>query len=98
MTLAKFDDNSNQPNVYALIDQWLEQESSGNQFPVPFDMAWQLAGYARKDNAKRKLESFMDKGLEYSSELRNIGVGKPIASSFASTLYNRARLVVYLAY
>ena len=26
-----------------------------NRFPVPFDMAWTIAGYSRKDSAKRYL-------------------------------------------
>ena len=39
----------------ALLDQWLEAEKSGVQFPVPFDQAWPMAGYSRKDSAKRKL-------------------------------------------
>lgn len=42
-------------NVQQLVDQWLEAERDGNPFPVPFDLAWQIAGYSRKDSAKRKL-------------------------------------------
>jgi phage anti-repressor protein len=38
-----------------LIDSWLESENNGVKFPVPFDIAWQIAGYSRKDSAKRKL-------------------------------------------
>lgn len=42
-------------DVASLIDGWLEREAKGEQFPVPFDFAWQIAGYSRKDSAKRKL-------------------------------------------
>lgn len=38
-----------------LVDSWLEAELNGEQFPVPFDLAWQIAGYSTKANAKRKL-------------------------------------------
>lgn len=38
-----------------LLDGWLEQERSGEQFPVPFDVAWGMAGYSNKANAKRAL-------------------------------------------
>jgi len=42
-------------DVQSLIDQWLEQEQKGVRFPVPFDVAWRIAGYSRKDAGKRKL-------------------------------------------
>jgi hypothetical protein len=42
-------------NVERLIEQWYQQEQDGVQFPVPFDIAWQIAGYSRKDSAKRRL-------------------------------------------
>jgi phage anti-repressor protein len=32
-----------------------QAESAGNQFPLSFDEAWEKAGYARKDNAKKVL-------------------------------------------
>lgn len=40
-----------------LIDNWLEAERNGIQFPVPFDLAWGIAGYAMKHHGKRKLTS-----------------------------------------
>lgn len=40
-----------------IVDQWLENESKNIPFPVEFDIAWQLAGYSTKGNAKRKLIS-----------------------------------------
>ena len=42
-------------DVQALIDGWMQLEREGVQFPVPFDDAWAIAGYARKDSAKRYL-------------------------------------------
>lgn len=71
-------DESGQIDVTGLIDSWLKAEQEGEQFAVPFDMAWVIAGYARKDNAKKKLESFLEKGSDYSADLRNIGRGKPL--------------------
>lgn len=47
-----------------LIDGWLEAENNGVAFPVPFDTAWQIAGYTRKDNAKRKLAK-LSQGTDY---------------------------------
>jgi hypothetical protein len=35
--------------------EWIEAEKAGEQFPVPFEMVWQIAGYSRKDAATRKL-------------------------------------------
>lgn len=53
MNLALVENNSNQSDISTLIDQWIEQESKGIQFPVPFDLAWQFAGYSKKANAKQ---------------------------------------------
>jgi phage anti-repressor protein len=44
-------------DVQSLVDGWLKAEQEGTQFPVDFDIAWSIAGYTRKDNAKRKLVS-----------------------------------------
>ena len=44
-------------NIQDLIKDWLQQEYNGVKFPVPFDMAWEIAGYSKKSNAKRKLTS-----------------------------------------
>jgi hypothetical protein len=42
-------------DIKSLLDSWIEAERNGVQFPVPFDMAYPMAGYTRKDNAKRAL-------------------------------------------
>lgn len=54
-------------NVQVLIDGWFEQEQSGVKFPVDFDIAWHIAGYTRKDVAKRKL-SKLTEGSDFSTE------------------------------
>ena len=51
-------------NIQALIDKWLEQERNGVRFPVDFETAWCIAGYSRKDSAKRKL-SKMTEGTDF---------------------------------
>ena len=39
---------------------------SDQEFPVDFDVAWEWLGYARKDNAKRRLESDFVEGIDYT--------------------------------
>lgn len=57
--------NAERPeNIQALIDKWLEQEQNGVRFPVDFEIAWYIAGYSRKDSAKRKL-SKMTEGTDF---------------------------------
>ena len=46
---------SNGIDIQVLIENWLKAEQEGEQFPVDFDIAWQIAGYSRKDSAKRYL-------------------------------------------
>lgn len=48
-------DNIVPNDLTALVDGWVKAEQEGERFPVSFDTAWMFAGYARKDNAKRKL-------------------------------------------
>jgi hypothetical protein len=52
-------------DLAALIDGWLEAEKNGVEFPVDFDVAWQVAGYATKGSGKRALEKYMNEGTEY---------------------------------
>lgn len=42
-------------NIEHLVQSWLEAERNGDRFPVPFDAAWQIAGYSNKGNGRRKL-------------------------------------------
>jgi hypothetical protein len=46
---------SNRFDIQQLVEQWLTKEQNGEQFPVDFEIAWQIAGYSRKDSAKRSL-------------------------------------------
>lgn len=55
-------------NVAELVEGWLQAEREGNQFPVPFDMAWPMAGYSRKDSAKRNGLKGLVKDEHYSTE------------------------------
>ena len=57
-------------DISELLDQWLEAEQNGEQFPVPFDDAWKMAGYSNKANAKRALLD-LTRGEDFSSVLMN---------------------------
>lgn len=64
-------------DITSLLDQWIEAEKKGNQFPVPFDAAWRIAEYSNKANAKRELKS-LKKGKQFSSDLmKTPGGGRP---------------------
>lgn len=54
----------NESSIQALMDSWIKAERDGEKFPVPFDMAWSIAGYSRKDVAKRKLAK-MTQGCDF---------------------------------
>lgn len=67
-----------QQSIESLVDKWLKDEENGIEFPVDFDIAWQLAGYSRKDVAKRKLlESgyFDETQFHISAEMVNRSQG-----------------------
>jgi phage anti-repressor protein len=55
-------------DIAALLDGWIEAEKNGNEFPVPFDLAWNIAGYSMKHHGKRKLispKSQLAEGIDY---------------------------------
>jgi hypothetical protein len=58
---------NNSIDVQSLVDQWLKDEQNGVQFPVDFDIAWQIAGYSTKANAKAKGLNKLEKGIDFSS-------------------------------
>lgn len=65
-------------DITSLIDGWLDREAKGEHFPVPFDLAWQIAGYSRKDSAKRKLpKSSQGKVYHISVENSSQDGGRP---------------------
>lgn len=42
-------------NVQVLLDEWIKAEQEGDEFPVPLDVAYPMAGYEHKRSAKAKL-------------------------------------------
>ena len=64
-------------NTQALIKDWLQRERNGVKFPVPFDEAWKIAGYARKDSAKRYLPKSSHGEFFHVSEEKSGKRGRP---------------------
>lgn len=65
-------------DISELVDEWLKREQKGEQFPVDFDIAWQIAGYSRKDSAKRKLPKRLQGEIFHISvENSNAERGRP---------------------
>lgn len=54
-----------QEDFQGIVNRWIESESEGESFPVDFDIAWQVAGYATKASAKRAIDKYMEKGVDY---------------------------------
>lgn len=44
-------------DISSLLDQWIEAERNGVQFPIPFELAWGIAGYSTKASAKRYIKN-----------------------------------------
>lgn len=66
-------------NVSDLIDQWLEQERDGEQFPVPLHDFWSIAGHSKKQDALALVESLLEEGCDYlRSSVKNGGKGRPV--------------------
>lgn len=64
-------------NVSSLIDQWMEAEQNGEQFPVDFDIAWRLAGYSTKQKAQNKLK-YLKEGEDFLTDrLKTPTGGRP---------------------
>ncbi len=60
-----------------LVEAWIKAEQEGEQFPVPFDSAWAIAGYSRRDNAKRSIKNFLEENENYISlKLRKNSLGR----------------------
>lgn len=60
-------------SITSLLDSWIEAERNGVKFPVPFDMAYPIAGYSRKDSAKRYLPKSAQGGLYHVSRIESKG-------------------------
>lgn len=69
----------------AIVERWLRDESEGNPFPVDFEFAWQIAGYADKGKGKRRLSSEKSGLIEGQDYLIEKGV--PLTQSGKSELY-----------
>jgi hypothetical protein len=72
---SSFDPIVPNSNIASLLDGWIEAERNGVQFPVPFEAAYPMAGYSRKDSAKRYLPKTAQGILYHVS--RNEGKGRP---------------------
>lgn len=67
-----------QQSVSSLLDVWIAEEHKGKTFPVPFDVAWGMAGYSTKADAKRGGLKSLRKGVHFSAELmKNARAGRP---------------------
>lgn len=55
-------------DIIALLEQWKQAQRNGEKFPVPFETAWVIAGYSRKDVAKRDGLSGLKVGKHFSTE------------------------------
>lgn len=73
-------------NVAQNIDSWIQAERDGVEFPVPFEIAWAIAGYSRKDNAKRGL-SKLEKGVDFSSSMRSVRHSKGSSASATEKIF-----------
>jgi phage anti-repressor protein len=72
------------------IDKWIQQESEGNEFPVPFEEGWEIAGYSRKDNAQRRIlgsKSRFKVNKDYSLRAEEKLEGKGSAGRVADKIY-----------
>jgi len=65
--------NFNPDDYSKLVDRWLKAEKEGELYPVEFDLAWKIAGYSRKDVAKRKLAKLKN-GRDFSTDERKNGL------------------------
>jgi hypothetical protein len=60
-------------DIQQLLDQWAEAERDGVEYPVPYDMAWPMAGYSRVDSAKRYLPKSARAGLYHVTRIGSKG-------------------------
>lgn len=55
-------------NIEELIDQWIEQENKGTHFPVDLDIAWQLAGYKKKQEGLISCRNNLIEGVDFQNQ------------------------------
>ncbi|MFN5251296.1 MAG: hypothetical protein ACK5DE_09615 [Bacteroidota bacterium] len=78
--------NFNPEDYEKLIARWLKAEKEGEIYPVEFDLAWKIAGYSRRDSAKRTLvdkgyftegdDFFIEKGTILHNSVESAAVGR----------------------
>lgn len=71
------DNITTQNNLAIRITRWMEDERNGNPFPICLDEGWKIAGYSRKDAAKRRLFALKDSGRFTQTTLVHNGKGRP---------------------
>ena len=52
-------------NIEDQISQWLTSENSGVNFPVDLDIAWQLAGYKKKQDGVISVQNNLIEGVDF---------------------------------
>lgn len=67
-------------DIANLINEWLEQEQKGVQFPVPFDLAWRIAGYSTKQKGQNKLKYLEENSDFLTDRLKTSSGGRPSVS------------------
>lgn len=69
--------NSLNDGYQSLIQEWIKEEEKGAEFPIDFDRAWRIAGYATKGSCKRSLDC-LEKGIDFLTQvLKNSDRGRP---------------------
>jgi phage anti-repressor protein len=53
--IEDYTDPSSDEDYQRLFNFWLDRDRQGTRFPVDFEIAWKIAGYSRRDNARRRL-------------------------------------------
>ena len=56
---------TNQSDVSALLNCWLEAERNGERFPVPLHDYWQIAGHKHKQDAFSLVESILERDIDF---------------------------------
>jgi tRNA A37 threonylcarbamoyladenosine synthetase subunit TsaC/SUA5/YrdC len=68
-------------DIEGLMQGWIAAEQNGDKYPVPFDLVWGIAGYARKDHAVRRLTSEKSRLIENRDYLLTSGESNPSGRS-----------------
>ncbi len=64
--------NFNPTDYSKIVDRWLKAEHEGVRFPAEFELAWKIAGYSTKSNAKQSGLRALKKGHDFScSTMKN---------------------------